>query len=220
MQLLLVSLGCEVPDEATAAEKHDIRLTMCLEAMKAVCPSWTELEATKACSKGFDIEHPECEGSAKFDKDLILEVVTTSEAKEVVDFDKSLGKVRSKKEKFLVSRTQRVECYFPKAPALNKRRKKMTAAPRWLPAPQEATGPVTKHIAAFLPTPASVLQDDYNGRWYINYLGKNSVSFSWTKRGYGAAAALALHKGWAWHTEVCGEAPQWSLDELARDFAS
>ena len=79
---------------------------------------------------------------------------------------------------------------------------------------------MTAFVQAHLPEVCKIVQDDYNGRWYIVYPERAPKSVSWTKRGYGDAASRAIWTGWAFHTETTGEVPPWrttDLDKIIQD---
>ena len=200
-----------------SAADGNLKAALTLALMAKIQPEWTDREAHAALSKGFLLENPFSDESSRFDKDLVLDVVTVQESKEIVEHNNQVQEAVQKKRDFLAKRTQWVSSHFTKHKVPQAKRARKTP-PRWLPKPSEDTGPVTEHVRKHLPAGATVLQDDYNGRWFVNYPSKRSVSISWTKRGYAAAAAHAIHTAWRLHGEVSGEEPSWPLAALGKDF--
>ena len=60
--------------------------------------------------------------------------------------------------------------------------------------------------------------DETNGRWHVLSSELDSISVSWTRRGFQAAVAYALLLLWTFHFDVTGEGAPFDLDELTKDF--
>ena len=56
------------------------------------------------------------------------------------------------------------------------------------------------------------------GRWHVMSSELDSISVSWTRRGFQAAVAFALTLLWQFHYDTTGEGAPFDLEELSKDF--
>ena len=188
------------------------------------------------------LEHPEAEYALDIDHDLLLEVISMSEAKEVKSYlseIKTAGKVMREANH---NRRQHIPMYFDKgkpaapaaaekqaAPAAGKGKAKAKAKaeakaaapaadksklPHWRPPVNAQAVDATSYIKKFACPKGDVVVDDYNGRWRCFYPGFKPKSVSWTKRGLHDAANVVLHQLWTWHEAATGLPAPFNVEEL------
>jgi hypothetical protein len=211
LKKVAVLLGCGLLE---GQEDLEDRLLSIVSILKHVRPTATTSTVHKALARGWQLEHPDQDALWGVDSEIILEVVTGPEARDVKAYCNDITAMKAKHAAHINMRKQLVSKHFkePERP-----RRKVTAAPRWYPTASAGTGAVTDFITKNLPAEARRVQDDANGRWLITYPLRAPKSVSWTKRGFATGASLALFTAWSYHRECTGESPPWRFADLEQE---
>ena len=192
---------------------------LALRVMQKIVPDMSFPAAWRALHRSYLKEHPEAEYALDIDHDLLLEVMSMSEAKEVQGYLKEIRRVSKEYQRVRSRRRAHIPKYFDKgepvaaaaAKAKAKPKAKAKAAataagsvPHWRPPLNARAIDATLFIKKHAPPSGDVWCDDYNGRWKCYFPDKAPKSVSWTKRGLHEAANVALHQLWTWHEEDTG----------------
>ena len=62
-----------------------------------------------------------------------------------------------------------------------------------------------RHLNRWKPSPARLIVDTYNGRYWLVYPGQHRKSISWTARGLEQASLMWQKQAWDWHTLATGQ---------------
>ena len=212
-----------------------LRDELALRIMRKITPGLTYSQAWKALTHGYLRDNPEATASVDMDPDLLLEVISMAEAKDIKHF---LGEMKVASTRFAevkTARRQQIPKYFakgkpaaaaaekPKAKAKPKPKAKAVAAaaektkvPHWKPPANALAADATLYIKKSAPPEGDIVQDDYNGRWRCFYPERDPKSVSWTKRGLHPAANVCLHQLWTWHEEATGMPAPFDITELLK----
>ena len=215
-ETLLEKKGKELP-EGSEDEVHR-KTTLALACVAAIKPDIDVQEASKAVSRAFLAENPDCYANLHVDEDALCDVLNKGEAKKVTEYNIKVQEIKATKSLAMKTREEYVGKYFKKghAPKYTAAQKKQ---PRWLPGQDTAaTSVITDWILKYIPKDVQVLCDDYNGRWRVIAPTLHWRSISWTKRGYEKAALEVIHQAWEYGRDWCGLDAPFSLEELEQRY--
>lgn len=222
MERLCAANGVAQP-AASSQEDNDRQLELSMALMAKLQPEWTDVDVCKALHTGLLISKPDTYSELPVDPGLIAELVTRSEAKLVHEYADQLETGRLKKSIRSAVQVSLAKKYFKtSASSHGKKPAGKKAAPRWWPDKhRDAAAHAAKHVEDHMPPSTRLFTDEDNGRFRVITEDYEMKSVSWTRRGFGQAAAEAISVAWGFHMDKYpGQAPPFDLNDLAAQFVA
>ena len=218
LQDILEHKGVALPTAPSQVDAPDARLELALAAMKAIEPDWTHIQAARAMHVAFLIEHPDTYLEMPVDSDVLSQVVTPSEAKQIAEFQAQIELTTSKKTaRASALKSPLMKKYFKSMPVAPKQSTR--ASPRWIPQKHHGIAQASAYLESYLPSSVKMYTDEKNGRWKLMSGTRCYKSVSWTGCGIASAVARALHLAWSFHMDSNPwDGPDWDMKELTAQF--
>ena len=207
----------EVAVPAHVEGPGSLRDELVLRLIKKIIPDTSYQAAYAALHKAYLVECPEAEYALDIDPDLLLEVISLPEVKEVKTYMSEIKVASKQYNEVMSNRRGHIPRHFRREMPMAKGKAKAKAAPKaphWRPPAHPKAADATIFIKKHAPAGGDVVCDEYNGRWRCFYTGRRAKSVSWTKRGLKEAAGVVLHQLWTWSKETTDVGPSFPVEDL------
>ena len=161
---LLIDLGKPLPKEDPKGGDRKIVLAMC--CLMALQPGWSHIQVSRALSKSFILEHPDCYDDPLLPDDIVDDLCNNNDARYVKKKSMGLGATEETRVAKHNARLKYLRKYFPSADSLKKRTFDKSA-PRFFPKKQTVTKDATAWLRELMPESVGLQEDDIQGRWYV-----------------------------------------------------